>query len=157
MSRRGKRQQPVPIARPPKVHAFSAWSEVDVPKQPGAYAIWKGRLLVYVGMAGKNWKQDKPGHGHLERRLSDHARATRADVFPTLVFERFVGRGLADEDWAEIEAGQTHMSDHARAFIRQELSFSYATTMDPAQAREWETRLRRGELGQKPLINPLDD
>ncbi len=144
----------VSLATPPDTYAFADWP-FDIPKLPGAYAIWRGPALVYVGMSGKRWTPQRPGESHLRRRLSDHANATRADVLPTVVFERFVGRHLSDDDWAEIENGHRHMSDHAKAFIRRELSFSYVTTEDPKQAADWEVQLRKGALGQKPLINPL--
>lgn len=88
-------------------------------------------------------------------KLGDHARATRAEVFPTYVFERFVGRHLSDDDWAAIESGQTHMTDHARRYIRTHLASSYRTTTDPAQAVRWEAELRSGALGQRPYINPI--
>jgi len=144
----------IPIARPPDVHRFFDWP-IDIPEVPGTYAIWQGPTLIYTGEAGKNWRPERPGSGHLKGRLSDHANAQRADVFPTYVFERFVGRQLADEDWSLIETGERHMTHYAREFIRAELSFSFVPTSDHSQALEWEKRIRAGELGVKPLINPL--
>jgi hypothetical protein len=151
-----KRPAQIPITTPPNTHAFAHWP-VELPELPGVYAIWRKTMLIYVGMSGKRWTPQKPGTSHLRRRLTDHANATRADVLPTLIFERFVGRGLSDSDWAEIESGKQHMTDHVKAFIRAELSFSYAVTENTKQACEWEMRLRQGELGQRPLINPLED
>ena len=144
----------LPIGVPPNVFQFAGWP-IEIPVAPGAYAIWRGLILIYAGEAGKNWKPEQPGSGHLRGRLSDHANAQRADVFPTYVFERFVGRKLTDEDWSFIETGERHMTHYAREFIRKELSFSFATTSDHTQALEWERRIRAGELGAKPLINPL--
>ena len=149
-----EQRKPLPISVPPVVHRFSDWP-IGIPAVPGAYAIWRGEILVYAGEAGKNWTAERPGAGHLKGRLSDHANAQRADVFPTYVFERFVGRHLSEVDWLLIEAGERHMTEHAREFIRAELSFSFATTSDHKEALDWERRIRTGELGTKPLINPL--
>lgn len=143
------------LATPPDTIPFANWP-VELPKLPGVYAIWRGQQLIYVGMTGKRWTPERPGSSHLKRRLTDHANALRADVLPTLVFERFIGRGLEDHDWAEIEAGRRHMSDHARDFIRAQLSFSYVATEQPKLAAQWEILVRGGSLGQKPLLNPRD-
>ena len=75
--------------------------------------------------------------------------------FPTYVFERFVGRDLPDSEWALIEGGKTHMTDHARKFIRRELAFSFRSSKNPGEVPNWEDELRLGSLGQKPLMNPL--
>jgi hypothetical protein len=47
------------------------------------------------------------------------------------------------------------MTHYAREFIRAELSFSFVPTSDHTQALKWEKRIRAGELGAKPLVNPL--
>ena len=112
-------------AKPPETHPFSAWP-VDVPELPGAYAIWRDDQLVYAGMAGKKWRPDKKNSSHLRQRLRDHANGTRADVFQSYVFERFIGRNLSDAEWIAIENGDRHMNQHAREFIRSALSFSFA-------------------------------
>ena len=143
----------VSIPTPPHVHFFRDWP-IDLPKLPGVYAIWRGSQLVYAGMTGENWTPERPGTSHLKQRLSDHARATRANVFQSYVFERFVGRHLQAADWDELEAGRRHMNDYAREFIRAELSFSYAVARDGQEARAWEDEIRAGALGQRPLINP---
>jgi hypothetical protein len=49
------------------------------------------------------------------------------------------------------------MTHYAREFIRAELSFSFVPTSDHTQALEWEKRIRAGELGVKPLINPFNE
>ena len=145
---------PIPISIPPDVFRFSDWP-ISVPKLPGTYAIWRGSTLIYAGEAGSRWKPQKPGSSHLKLRLSHHANANRSDVFTTYVFERFIGRHLPEEDWTLIERGVRHMTDYAKKYIRNELSFSFATTSNHTQALEWENRIRYGELGSKPVINPL--
>ena len=121
----------------------------------GAYAIWRGSQLVYAGMSGKAWQPNKKNYSHLRQRLRDHANGTRADVFQSHVFERFVGRHLPDTAWALIESGQQHMNEYARDFIRGDLSFSFVVTANGEEAGSVEAELRRGVLGVKPLINPL--
>lgn len=151
--RRKAKKIPLPIPPNPNVYHFSDWP-IEIPALPGVYAIWKGKTLIYVGEAGRNWTEKKPGSGHLKGRLSDHARAQRADVFPTYVFERFVGRTLQDSDWKLIESGEKHMNEYARDFIRSELSFSYLPTSDWTTAKSMESDIQRGALGQRPIINP---
>ena len=129
----------------------------DVPAMPGVYAIWKDEELIYVGEAGKAWKPDKPPKtSHVKYRLSDHFRGTKNDVFVIYIFERFLGRNLSDKDWDKIEAGERGINFYAKQYIQSKLKFTFVSTTEHSEAMEYENVLRRGGLGQKPTINPLE-
>ena len=128
----------------------------DVPKMPGCYLIWRGEELIYVGVSGKMWTQHNPKTSHLKHRLSDHFRGTKSDVFPIKVFERIVLNQITPDEVQAVTSGKLELRHLARDYIRRNLTFTFATTTDYELAEKTEKLIRKGSLGQKPLLNPLD-
>ncbi|MDA0716105.1 MAG: hypothetical protein O3A74_06065 [archaeon] len=128
----------------------------DVPKLPGCYLIWRNEELIYVGVSGKVWTQNNPNTSHLNQRLSDHFRGTKSDVFPIKVFERIVLNQITRDEIQAVTNGTIEIRHLARDYIRTNLTFTFATTTDYKLAEKTETLIRKGSLGQKPLLNPLD-
>jgi hypothetical protein len=128
----------------------------DVPKMPGCYLIWRSEELIYVGVSGKVSTKDNPKTSHLNQRLSDHFRGTKSDVFPIKVFERIVLKQITGDEIQAVTNGTLEIRHLARDYIRTNLTFTFATTTDFKLAEKTETLIRKGSLGQKPLLNPLD-
>ena len=128
----------------------------NVPKMPGCYLIWRGEELIYVGISGKVWEKDNPRTSHLKHRLGDHFRGTKSDVFPIKIFERIVLSRITEEEIQSITNGKIEIRHLARNYIRRKLTFTFATTTDYELAEKTEKLIRKGSLGQKPLLNPLD-
>ena len=128
----------------------------SVPKMPGCYLIWRGEELIYVGISGKVWEKDNPRTSHLKHRLGDHFRGTKSDVFPIKIFERIVLSRITEEEIQSITNGKMEIRHLARNYIRGNLTFTFATTTDYELAEKTEKLIRKGSLGQKPLLNPLD-
>tara|TARA_B100001250_G_scaffold370009_1_gene353882 strand:+ start:955 stop:1401 length:447 start_codon:yes stop_codon:yes gene_type:complete len=128
----------------------------DIPKLPGCYAIWSGDVLVYVGEAGSRWTKEKPKTSHINRRLSDHIRGTRSDVFPVYVFERFVLKTLTSSEINSISEGKESISGLSKKYVQNNFSFTYVTTEVHSDAKETENYYRKGGFGSKPIINPLN-
>ena len=128
----------------------------DVPKLPGCYAIWNNETLVYTGISGMKWTKENPKTSHLKHRLRDHISGTKSDVFPTYVFERFLIGNLSSDEIDAIKSGEKGIRHFARSYIQDNLSFTYATTTNFQDAVETEEYVRKGGLGMKPIINPLN-
>ena len=128
----------------------------NVPKMPGCYIIWRGEELIYVGVSGKTWTQNNPRTSHLRHRLSDHFGGTKSDVFPIKVFERIVLNQITPGEIQSVTNGTLELRHLARDYIRRNLTFTFATTTDFNLAEKTEKLIRKGSLGQKPLLNPLD-
>jgi predicted GIY-YIG superfamily endonuclease len=119
------------------------FSEVDwatVPDAAGAYVIYDGDEVIYVGMAGRDLK------GSLRRRLRDHASGQIVNMFAQYLF-------LARVQFQREERCRHPNEAKAacRAYIRERCSFSFITAADGAEARELEKRLKQ-EL--RPSLNP---
>jgi len=128
----------------------------NVPRMPGCYLIWRAEELIYAGVSGKVWTKDNPRTSHLKHRLGDHFRGTKSDVFPVKIFERIVLSRITNEEIQAVTDGKIEIRHLARNYIRENLSFTYATTTDFRLAEKTESYIRKGGLGQKPLLNPLD-
>lgn len=128
-----------------------------LPKQPGTYVIWEqSERLLYVGLAGVRWTVESPRPAStLARRLSDHLDARRADVLTSYVFERCIAPTLSSEQLGDMGAGTLSIRDLVREFLRSSTRIAWAITQDYPEARDIENAVRRGLLGQVPLINPL--
>jgi hypothetical protein len=114
------------------------WSEV--PDVAGAYVIFEGDEVVYVGMAGRD------GKGSLRRRLRDHASGQIVNMFAQYLFLARV-QFLSDERIKHPKDAQSA----CRAYIRERCAFRFVAADNGAQAREFEQALKR-EL--RPALNP---
>lgn len=126
---------------PPLEHRpFDGADWQSVPDGPGAYVIYEGGEVLYVGMAGRN------GQGGLRRRLRDHASGQTVNMFAQYLFLARV-QFLYDERIRHPRDAKMA----CRAYVRERCSFGYRTTADGVEARELENRLKR-EL--RPALNP---
>jgi len=143
---------------PPALQAKSCVKEnlIEVPKKPGCYLIWRGLQIIYVGVAGKSWTETNPKTSHLKHRLGEHFRATKSDVFPIMVFERFVLNYISELQIENITTGKMEIRHLARDYIREHLSFTFVSTDNFSDADKTEKFVRKGGLGDKPLLNPMD-
>lgn len=128
----------------------------NVPKMPGCYLIWRKEELIYVGVSGVSWTKDNPKTSHLKHRLGDHFRGTKSDVFPIKVFERIILNQITKKEIEEVTNGKKEIRHLARNYIRTNFTFTFATTTEFTLAKKTELYVRKGGLGQKPLLNPLD-
>jgi len=128
----------------------------NVTKMPGCYLIWRKEELIYVGVSGVSWTKDNPKTSHLKHRLSDHFRGTKSDVFPIKVFERIILNQITKKEIEEVTNGKKEIRHLARNYIRINFTFTFATTTEFTLAKKTELYVRKGGLGQKPLLNPLD-
>ena len=80
----------------------------------------------------------------------------KSDVFPIKVFERIVLKQITGDEIQAVTNGALEIRHLARDYIRTNLTFTFATTTDFTLAEKTEKLIRKGCLGQKPLLNPLD-
>jgi len=142
---------------------FAAWPVAEVPAAAaGVYTIWDNDTLVYVGMSGRGRTADQLSEEKttgrrvgLWTRLNSHASGRRSgDQFCVYVADRLVLPMLTAGDIELIAAGALRLDDLVRAHIRERMSFRFTETVDGESAMHLETRLRSGDLGAKPLLNP---
>lgn len=126
------------LLSPPTPFANADW--LNVPDVPGAYVIYEGDEVVYVGMAGRD------GKGSLRRRLRDHATGQIVNIFAQYLFLARV-QFLDAERIRDPKAAQSA----CRAYIHQRCSFRFAITANGAEARQLEQQLKH-DLG--PALNP---
>ena len=128
-----------------------------LPKQPGTYVIWEqSQRLLYVGLAGVRWTVESPRPAStLARRLSDHLDARRADVLTSYVFERCIAPTLSSAQLDNMGAGTLSIRDLVREFLQSSTRVAWVVTQNYPEARDIENAVRRGSLGQHPIINPL--
>ena len=119
---------------------FGSVNWTEIPAEPGAYVIYEGEEVIYVGMSGRD------GKGNLRGRLRDHCSGQIVNMFAQYLF-------LARVQFIPTER-ITHPRDAKAAcheYIVDRCSFRYATTADGAEGRKLEERLKR-EL--RPSLNP---
>ena len=121
----------------------SSLGDIDwltVPDAPGAYVIYDGDEVIYVGMAGRDRK------GSLRRRLRDHASGQIVNMFAQYLF-------LSRVQFASEERVKHPSAAKAacRAYLRERCTFRYVVAQDSAEARHFEQQLKH-EL--KPALNP---
>ncbi len=143
---------------------FADWPVAEVPRAAaGVYTIWdRGGALVYVGISGRGLSAEQltaaAADGKrvgLWNRLNSHASGRRSgDQFCVYVCDRLVLPTLTTDDIARVAAGEGSLDALTRAYVRTHLGFRYATTSDGTMALELEHRVRSGELGPLPLLNP---
>jgi len=128
---------------PANLAPFTRFAEVDwstVPNRPGAYVIYDGDEVIYVGMAGRN------GGGSLRKRLKDHASGQIVNMFAQYLF-------LARVQFVPKER-ITHPRDAkaaCHAYINEHCGFRYLEADDGGRARDLELQLKQ-EL--TPTLNP---
>ena len=149
-----------------QLFAFRDWPNSDVPQTTaGAYTVWRGARLIYVGVSGRSLAEDQDaaqretaakGKG-LFARLNSHASGRRTgDPFCVYVADRLVLPTLSAEQIASIGAGRLSFDELVRRYIHEHLGYRFVEVADGATARLVETEVRRGALrAGKPLLNPL--
>lgn len=146
--------------------SFGDWPVEEVPRiAAGAYTVWRGPELVYVGMSGQGGgasedavraarKRGRPWG--LRTRLASHASGRRSgDQFCVYVSDVFVMPELETQTIAAIRDREVQLDELVREFIRTRLDFRFVETASGARALGLERRIKAGELGQVPLLNPL--
>jgi hypothetical protein len=111
----------------------------DIPDRSGAYVIYEGEEVLYVGMAGRD------RNGSLRRRLRDHSSGQIVNMFAQYLFLSRVQFKVAERIRHPAEAKAA-----CRSYLRANCSFRYAVTADGGAARWLERQLKR-EL--RPLLN----
>jgi hypothetical protein len=149
-----------------ELFAFRDWPNADVPQAAaGAYTVWRGTRLIYVGLSGWGLIEDQVaaqretaarGKG-LFACLNSHASSRRSgDPFCVYVADRLVLPTLGAEQIASIGAGRLSFDELVRRYIHEHLAYRFVEVADGATARLVETEVRRGALhAGKPLLNPL--
>jgi predicted GIY-YIG superfamily endonuclease len=120
--------------------SFSGVNWAAIPDAAGAYVIYDGDEVLYVGMAGRDQK------GSLRRRLRDHASGQIVNMFAQYLFLARV-QFLREERCRHPNEAKAA----CREYIRERCSFSFITAADGAEARALE-RLLKQEL--RPSLNP---
>ena len=114
----------------------------------GVYTIWMhdGELFLYAGMSGKAMAQ----------RLKSHNSGMRSDSnFCTYVADRFILKGLTDEQISQIAEGRLSMDNLIRDFIRQNCSYRVIPTDTEEEAKRIEDEIRWGDNEHMPpFLNP---
>jgi len=148
------------------LYSFADWPNLVVPVvAAGAYTIWRGEQLIYVGMAGRTLTEamiaarreaEPTAKIGLASRLGSHASGRRSgDQFCVYVGDRFVLPTLAPDDLAAIGRGERSFDSLIRSFIRVNLSYRFIETPGGEVAYLVERRVQQGELDcGKPLLNP---
>jgi hypothetical protein len=142
---------------------FGGKLDPAVPKQPGVYAIWRGKDFIYVGMAGrKSRKADvtTPQYGGkgLLGRLESHAHGRRSgDQFCVYVCDRFVLPSLSVDEIQEAGKDRLSLDALTRAFIHETFEFTFVTTTSGEEAALLERVARREGVPHSggPFLNPL--
>lgn len=119
---------------------FNSVDWTQVPDSPGAYVIYDGDEVVYVGMAGRD------RNGSLRRRLRDHASGQIVNMFAQYLF-------LSRVQFASDERIRHPKQAKAacQGYLASRCAFRFAVVADAAEARSLE-RLLKNEL--KPALNP---
>ncbi|MBB5270875.1 hypothetical protein [Quisquiliibacterium transsilvanicum] len=141
---------------------FSRWKpDLVPPVAAGVYAIWEDNNLVYCGMSGRGFDPSiaatKTKHG-LVTRLHSHASGRLSgDQFCVYVANRLVIPKLESSQLAAFASGELTLDQLTRKYIRERLSFQFATTPTSQGAYALEAECRSGKIfGAKPLLNPLN-
>lgn len=120
--------------------SFDAVDWTQVPDEPGAYVIYDGAEVVYVGMAGRD------RNGSLRRRLRDHASGQIVNMFAQYLFLARV-QFVSDERIRHPNDAKAACRD----YIRERCSFRFIVAGDGAEARILEQQLK---LELRPTLNP---
>jgi len=137
------------------LHRFKDWPNAEASNaRAGVYTVWdtEGRF-VYVGMWGRGVALNGPAK--FSTRLASHAAWRRSgDQFCVYVADWLVLPTLTAEQITEIGLGRLQVDALVRAYIRDRLAYRFIATEDGKQAYEVEDSIKRGALGERPLLNP---
>jgi hypothetical protein len=144
-----------------KLFSFGDWPNEEIPMvSVGAYTVWLGEQLLYVGYSGRNLrpheiKSAKKAKGLMTRIKSHRSGLRTSDPFCIYVCDRFVVPKLDSEAIESLANGGQLLDGLTRRFVRQELSYRFITTDGSETARKIESQVRAGILNAgKPLLNP---
>jgi len=147
------------------LYRFADWPNPAVPNgRIGAYTIWHGDQLLYVGMAGRALDPSPGTSGPaparqtgLRSRLASHTSGRRSgDQFCVYIFDRLVLPTLSREQIDDAAHGRLSLDGLTRQLIRASLSYRFAFLADAAAARDVERQIQgEGLAGQLPLLNPF--
>lgn len=88
--------------------------------------------------------------------MAAHASGRRSgDQFCVYVCDRLVLQTLSQNDIGRVSAGELSLDALTREFIHSHLSFRFVVTLDGGEALKVEHQVRAGDLGTRPLLNPL--
>lgn len=144
-----------------KLFPFADWPNEEIPLvSVGAYTVWLGEQLLYVGYSGRNLRpheitRAKKAKGLMTRIKSHRSGLRSGDAFCLFICDRFVVPKLDGEALQALARGEQLLDGLTRRFIRQELSYRFITTDGSESARRIEGQVRAGILkAGKPLLNP---
>ena len=151
----GDQQRQLDQLRSGQLHWFKNWPNAEASStRAGVYTVWdtEGRF-IYVGMSGRGVAlNDARG---LSTRLASHAAGRRSgDQFCIYVADRLVLPSLTAEQIADIGCGRLQLDTLVRGYIRDRLAYRFISAEDGKQAYEVENAIKRGALGERPLLNP---
>lgn len=143
---------------------FAAWPNRDIPAVcAGAYSIWEGDQLVYVGMAGRSLteeailrhRDDPTKVTGLRDRLGSHASGARGgDQFCLYVADLILLPTLTQEQIRAIAQREIRFDHLVRGHVRENFSYRYVVIPDGSTARAVEREGRAGLNGSVPVLNP---
>ena len=124
------------LSQPVRFHDAD-WA--TIPDTPGAYVIYDGDEVIYVGMAGRDRS------GSLRRRLRDHASGQIVNMFAQYLFLSRV-QFVSEERISHPNKAKTA----CRAYLLERCAFRFISSGDGAEARQLEWQLKQ-EL--RPALN----
>ena len=140
---------------------FSSWRpDLVPPVAAGVYAIWEASTLIYCGMSGRGFDSSvaatKSRYG-LVTRLHSHASGRLSgNQFCVYVANRLVIPKIENSQLAAFASGELTLDQLTKKYIREKLSFQFATTPTSHEAYALEAECRSGKVfGVQPLLNPL--
>lgn len=149
------------------MYRFADWPVSAVPRvAPGVYTIWNNDELIYVGMSGQgggasrealNRARKRGRTWGLRTRLASHASGRRSgDQFCVYIADRLVLGTLSADEINKISANILSLDQLVKRYIHERLTFRFIETDSGAEALAIEEEVKKGCLGQKPFLNPLD-
>ena len=141
------------------LYPFADWPNPAVPRHgAGVYTIWREDLLVYVGMSGRGITAETPVRDSprgIFTRLNAHAGGRRSgDQFCVYVADRLVLPGLTAVEIKSVADARLIFDDLVRRYVRAQLAYRFTIVPDGATAFGLEDQVKRGALGQLPMLNP---
>jgi hypothetical protein len=150
------------------IYRFADWPNDAVPQRAaGVYTIWRGHVLIYVGMSGRGAQAEdlvtRPGRDGKDKarwlwtRLDSHASGRRSgDQFNLYICDRFVVPILTQDQQRDVGRGYLLLDQMTRSFIREHLSYRFAIYSSGEEAFQIERDIRAGGLpAGRPYLNPL--
>ena len=137
--------KPVSFAEDPAKHVPNKGSII--------YSVWDGKdNFLYIGISGLQRSLDK--RSPLFRMVSHASGRRSGDQFCVYIHDFFVVPSLINEGTYTPKKGA--LDRLTRDYIRKNLSYrflSFQTANSDKIVRDLEEKIRRGELGIKPMLN----